>query len=500
MIRPTALSIRFCVWLCLGACVVFSSAPARAQDSAEKRALAYKYAQQASDALDAGDYPKSEELLRRQLALQPHNFVVYYNLACCRALQDDPKGAGELLRQAVDHGFSARRHMERDPQLANVRDDPNYVWIRDNWPAILRTQAQTNLADARTLFSKGYTESRDERLKVIYLSAFNPTSFEAAKGEMTRIAEWADARLFPGLFDAEAGRDDAWVVVVLPSKADFTKWATLTYGSDAVQGMSMIAGSYQHDEKRLVAMDLGATLRHEFLHLLHWRHLTRAGVAHPIWVLEGLGALVEDYDLGADGKIIPAPSWRTNTAKRIEKIGKLMPIETLSRLNHATFSGQRPLANYAQARAFFLYLSSRDKLADWYADYTSNYRDDPTGVAATERVLGKPVAEINQDFRAFVRALPAVAEEIKPGMASLGFEVDTGTGEGPVITSLPRGRNGAPAPLRLGDVLTAIDDKPVRDIAELVRVLSQYKPGDTVRAAYRRGKLHGEATVLLEKR
>jgi hypothetical protein len=473
---------------------------ARAQENQEQRLLASRYADQAAEALNAGAWAKAEELLRRQLVLQPGNFVVLYNLACTRALQDDPKGAADLLVQAVEHGFSDLRYMDRDPQLKAARDEPAYKAIRANWPEVLRRQCENNLADARTLFKKGYDESRDQRLRVAYLSAFNPKSFESAKAELSRIADWANTHLFTTLLDQTQAAQDAWVVVVLPSKPDFTRWATMSYGSGAVQGTSMIAGAYEHDRKRLVAMDLGATMRHEFLHALHWRHATRLGQMHPVWILEGLGTLVEDYDLDQAGRLVPATSWRTNTVKRIEKLGKLTPIETLAAMKTAQFSSQRPLANYAQARAVFLYLSQKDQLAPWYAYYTTHYLEDPKGVKALEAVLGKPIEEINKDFRAWVRALPAVPEEIKPGMASLGVEVDAGNGEGPVIASIPRLPGGGVSPLKLGDVLTAIDDKPVRDIAELVRVLSGYKPGDRVEVAYRRGKLLGEAPVVLVKR
>lgn len=470
---------------------------ASAQQDQERRLLANKLAQQAADAFEINDYPKAEQALRRQLVLQPGNFVVMYNLGCALAMQGESEQAADFIVRAVEHGFTDLAHVERDPQLASVRDEPAIRGLRDRWPEVLIAQAENNLKDAQRTFAKGYEVTRDEHLKVIYLSSFNPKSFEAVRAELARIAEWSQASLFPDLFDPGASRDDAWVVVVLPGKSDFASWARASFGNDAVQGNSMIAGSYMHDQKRLVAMDLGATLRHEFLHALHWRVSTRRGQAHPLWILEGLGTLVEDYDLTAEGALAPAVSWRTNTAKRIEKINKLIPLARLSSMTHAQFAGQRPLANYAQSRAFFLYLQQRGVLRDWFTEYQGSFREDRSGLASLERILRRSHAEIDADFKAWVRLLPAVPEEIKPGMASLGVEVDAGSGEGPVIAAPPRRADGSRIDLRLGDIIQAIDERPTRDLAELVRVLSGYEPGAEVTVSYRRGSLMREAAVTL---
>jgi S1-C subfamily serine protease len=51
--------------------------------------------------------------------------------------------------------------------------------------------------------------------------------------------------------------------------------------------------------------------------------------------------------------------------------------------------------------------------------------------------------------------------------------------------------------LKTGDVITAIDKKPTRDIADLVRVLSEYKPDDEVSVSYLRKGAPGEARIKL---
>src|SRR5262249_10254315 len=155
--------------------------------------------------------------------------------------------------------------------------------ILNNWDAILEARREANVKGTEELFKKGYTSTRDERLKLVYRSAFDTRSTELALTEMGKLANWGNENLLPGLLDKGQMEHDAWVVVVLPNRQDFTKWVTSVYGSDAVGSISMIAGAYEHDQKRLVSMDLGATLRHEFFHVLHWRDMTRRGQVQPIW-------------------------------------------------------------------------------------------------------------------------------------------------------------------------------------------------------------------------
>lgn len=182
-------------------------------------------------------------------------------------------------------------------------------------------------------------------------------------------------------------------------------------------------------------------------------------------------------------------------AKRILRINSLLPIETIATMPQLRFSGSRPLAHYAQARAIFLFLHQSGRLKDWYAHYTANFEADPSGVASLEAVFGTPIKDINAQYRSWLKALPEVPEQIARGMASLGIEVDAGTGDGPVVAVVPRGVR--PGDLRMGDVIQSIDGRPTRDLAELVRVLGTCTPGQEVEVAYRRGQLHRTTSVTL---
>jgi hypothetical protein len=409
--------------------------------------------------------------------------------------------------------------MEADPMLAPVRALPEYKDMIERWDAVLDAHREAGLTLAKGLFPDAKQAVSDERLRLNYINAFHEDSFRAAREEITRLADWADANVFPGILDPKAMTDDAWVVVVLPSQKDFKRWAVSMFGPDILQGFSTVGGAYTHDTRRLVAQDLGPTLRHEFLHVLHWRSMVRLNQRHPIWIQEGICSLVEDYDM-IDAKLSPSTSWRTNTVQRMRSAGVLLPIRTLAQRTNQQFQGQHRMGLYAQSRGVFFYLWQKGKLRDWYARYTTEYAEDPSGVLSLERSVGMKAEDFDKEFKAWAAGLTLVPEEMRNGMATLGVEVDTGTGEGPVVLSFqkkaptpvrvnggntppgtaanpPSGQPRKPDRLEPGDIITAIDGQPVRDLPELLRRMGTLRPGQVVPLSVRRVKLLKTIEVTL---
>jgi hypothetical protein len=482
---------------------------AQRQKEREKKLIAIQ--EDIGKAISAGDYAEAERLLQSELRLDPKNFVIHYNIACMRSLQGDGEGACDPMKHAIETGFIDLKRLRTDPDLVAFRKTEFYSTLVEGWPRVLAAHLEANLKQAARIFdgkTGPYTTTRDEKLRIGIMSGMDPVSTEQAHADISRLFDWGVLNLFPDLTDAEKSVNDAWAVVVLPTSRDFRKWAVATYGLDAVTGTSGIGGHYDHDQKRLVAMDLGATLRHEFFHVLHWRSATRLGQMHPIWIQEGLCSLVEDYELGPGGapeSLKPVPSWRSNIVKRLAAGGKLPTIRQLASMRHDHFIGSNPLSNYGQARTFFLYLLMQGKLKEWYEHYTTHYRADPTGVKSIEAVLGKPSTEVDKDYRAWLKTIPEVAEQNKPGEVGIGADVEMGDGDGPVIVAIPRDERGHPNPARhaglhVNDVITAIDGQPTRDLNELVRVLGTHKAGDEIELGYRRGKTHATARIVLEPR
>ena len=511
----------------------------------ERRARSAALTGEALRAFGVGDFRQAERVLTRQLAIDPENFVVHYNLACAHAALGEPDAANADLRRAVELGFANRGHLERDPYLAPIRETDSFRLLLEHWGRIIDTQRRIRFEQTERWIRGRRVVRADDALRIDVISAHDEHETDQAMAEIQKVAVWS-AGLLPVGEDKRVA-EAPFVVLALPDQRDFLKWAFWTYGERARRAFAGIGGSYEHDEKRLVAQDLGPTLRHEFFHVLHWRDMDRLGQTHPIWIQEGLASLVEDMDparilarqavrsgdgsvpKGADPKLIPdhdmgdstahpmdsgidppgdgwspVPSWRTNIVKRLARSGPLPDFETFMGRGHADFSTRRPLAAYAHARTIFLYLQSRGVLADWYARYTGDpdvgFAADASGIAAMEAVLDAELPEIESAYRAWVvNDLPMVPETGTDLVGVLGVDIEQGDESGATVTKVPRDARRRTGLRRL-DVITAIDGRPVRDMKELVRVLSAYGPGETVRVDYRRVKLRGSSEVELVRR
>jgi hypothetical protein len=486
-------------------------------------------------AFDAKEWDKAEQILRRAIAQTKDGWVPRYNLALLYGSLDRDEEAGAELLQAIDAGFFDLRRIRRERSFVGALKAPAIAERTSRWPSVLKEQSERTLAALqRTLGPKGDV-TRSSRLKLLFLSYADARSTQRAKDELGQLTEWANIHAFPGLLDPQESALDPVTVVAVPTYDAFKKWIRERWHTEhgtaservvkdpakeglrdtkpARRGVSttvteQVGGLYDAERVRLVSSDLGSSLRHEFFHALHWRMQTRLGQDHPIWIKEGLASLVEDMD-EVGGSLAPVPSWRTNIAKRLLQAGALPDIKDMLPLTPQVFSTQRPLAKYAHARSLFLYLWELDKLTTFWEIYTQDadvgYTADLSGAKALEKVTGRTMKLLEVDFRAWLRELPSVAEEIEPGMASLGVSVESGQ-DGVLVTEVRAevspNRSRAPrttiqvlAPLQTGDVILAIDNRTVRDVAELIRILSGYSPGDRVRVLYRR--LGDERDILV---
>jgi hypothetical protein len=508
---------------------------------AERDARSGELTSRAVRAFGEGEFEQAEAILLEQVGIDPDNFVVHYNLACARAVLGEPDAANRSLRRAVELGFANRGHLERDPYLAPLRETDAFRMLLDRWDGVLDLQRKVRMAQTRTWVTGRTIEVADENLRLDIVSAHDEPETQAAVREIRKVTDWART-LMPVDEDAP---EAPYVVVALPAKRDFLRWAFWTYGERARRAFAGIGGSYEHDEKRLVAQDLGGTLRHEFFHVLHWRDMDRLGQIHPIWIQEGLAALAEDMDpahlvgsrrsaapstpRGVDpnrlprvegsptvpsanapvrtpaaGEWVPVPSWRSNIVKRLARSGPLPDFTEFTAQDHQTFSTDRPLAAYAHARTIFLFLQDRGVLGDWYRRYTRDpevgYEVDRSGLAAMEAVFGIGLPEIEAAYREWIReAVPMVAETGTDLDGVLGVDIQQEEMQGPMVTRVTREAR-ARTGLRRLDIITAIDGRPVHDMKELIRVLSAYDAGETVRVDYRRVRLRESTDVRLIER
>lgn len=443
----------------------------------------------------AKKYDEAEPLCREIIKLDEYDFTAHYNLAACLSMQLKLEEAEVSLVAAVERGFVELDVMARDKNLAPLRSSKAFKALMAKWPEVQERVIEQKLDRTRLTLSdrgKGYTIQKDAAGHLAFLSAFPESSFKAALAEIKRMDRfWETCVLEEGqtAHSADPRRPDPWIMVLLPTSRDYKLWAAQKFGS------IQIGGIYDHDQKQLVTQDIGPILRHEYMHALHWRHMMRTGFIQPTWVQEGLCSLVEDIQESPDGTMKAIPSWRTNMVRKMAENNALPKWDRLFALNPDQFLEQRGLANYAVARSIFLFLSDRGKLREWYAAYNKLNHDDPNGIKALEQVLAKPIAEIEKDWRRWARQLPEVPDANMNIKAVLPFNTEN-AGDGVRIIDMPV-QDGVRAGLRVNDIITAIDDKPVREMNEYARVLSTYRVDDVVKVAYRRGRIIGEARVKL---
>lgn len=458
---------------------VCAANPPAAIDPADPPEQARSIRLRAESALKSKDFPAAAAAWRALIELNPADPYHRYNLACALTRAGDTAAAEKALEDAFAHGFIELFHMQRDPDLAGLRPTRTFTLLIKGWRDILDARGTADLASLKERFTPGpppdgYTFATDNELRLHYASAFRPASFDDARDQITRVHAWATRELFPPppADDAKA-RPDAWVSVVLPTPKDFFR---LVF-SDGV------GGYFDRDRKRLVTQDLGPGLRHEFLHVLHWRHADRLGQRHPLWIMEGLACLLEDVEMPgapASGAFTIKPSWRTNIARRLARNGGLMPLERFTSLPDEKFMSERPRANYAQARALCMFLNERGKLALWFRAYTEDHAQDPTGRRALEAAFDLPLKRIESEFRAWAAKIEEVAEQSKPARFGLGASVKGGVGDGVVVSnvvSTSRLSRGVSNPLRNRDVILALNDLPVRTMDDYVRILGELQEG-----------------------
>ncbi|MEQ8850488.1 MAG: hypothetical protein RIB32_01750 [Phycisphaerales bacterium] len=471
--------------------------PETLEDRAERQRLASIASAAAAQAFADRDYRAAKRHLEDQIRHAPQSFVAHYNMACALSKLDDLDAAEDHLSQAIGYGFSDLHQLRRDDYLAPLRDRELYNDLLRGWPLVLDARKEANITRDEQLVPRKRERRTLDPLRLEIISAHDPTATSAAVGELEALGEWLHQNVFPTITEEPWHSHHPWVNVVLPDPDAFNDWQIVTFGPESGAGFSTIGGAYDHDRKRLVSKDLGATLRHEFVHVLHWRDMSRTGQRHAMWVQEGIAALVEDYDVSDAGFITPVPSWRTNMVKRLLDARRLQTLEQLAGTELDRFSASKPLAKYAHARAVFLFLNDHGAIPSFFREYEATYRDDPTGLTALRRALAvESQDQLEDQFRAWVAALPDVPETGDDLTATLGVEIEEGTGDGPKVVRLPSGARERTG-LRLGSVITAIDARPTRDMHELIRILGDYAPGDTVTLHHRRGRIHKTSDVRL---
>jgi len=448
--------------------------------------LKLKLTTQLAEAAAAKDLPAAAAALRDLVKLQPGQWVPRFNLAAVLARMGPAErdAAAEALADAFSCGFDDFSRLRADAALAGVLEHDRISPIVAEPQKLLAALRDARLAGLRKLYGPKYTYSTSDALRIGIASSVPEQSLAFARAQMELVRTWWEGTVLPegaSAVTADGTLPDPWVMVVIPTRRDFDRWAAEVAGARA----GTLAGLYDHDRRELVTQDTGSTLRHEFAHVLHWRQMMRLRQVHPVWVQEGLCSLVEDVVVDKEsGEVRPVTSWRTNTVRRMADIGNLPKFAALFAMRPEKFTGERTLANYAMGRAVFLYLAEQGKLRQWYAAYTEGFEAEPTGSAALVAVLGKPIDQIEKDFRVWARNLPEAPDANSGPRRTIGVELEQAAdGLAVGMMSLNEMKTGG---LRPGDVVQEVAGVAVRDWHDLARAIGKKHLGETVEVKVRR--------------
>ncbi|MFI4882370.1 MAG: TPR end-of-group domain-containing protein, partial [Phycisphaerales bacterium JB064] len=484
--RPLFL---LCVLVLSAACV--AQEPIRLSD-AQLQTEAYALATD-------GDFEAALPLFQEMARRDPESFVPQYNIASALSQLGRADEALDALDRALQLGFDDLAHLRHDPDLHPIRETERFQNILETWPQRMEGLAEARFDALVKRFGGGYHTEEDAFLRLRFAVGLPEQSFAMARAELDMTSRWAVAELFGNLVEADEA-SVPWVSVAVPTDADFARWASMRHGEAARGATRQIAGTYDHDRKELVCKDLGATLRHEVFHAMHYRSQSLEGQRHASWIMEGLASLVEDFDPQPDGTPAYAPSWRTNLVKKAHDGNGLKTLQQLAETPDHLFVGSSQLLHYGHARAIMLYLVAADKLGAFYENYVDTWERDRTGVQALERTFAAEIDQIDVSFGRWLERLPVAPEQHHPPMATLGIDVDGERGEGLAVLRTVRGSPGQRAGVRQRDVLVAINGQGTRDLNELYRVVGRYVPGDTVILSVRRGRQMLELPARLGSR
>lgn len=130
MTRPPVL-LRSLIFL-IGLVGFFPFSPVRAQeDAAERRAAIDGMYPVMLQALEAKNFGRARNICDQAIIWEPQNPVHHYNLACIEAQAGGdrlPRAIG-ALELAVALGFNDSMHLQNDPDLAPLHDDPKFAEI-----------------------------------------------------------------------------------------------------------------------------------------------------------------------------------------------------------------------------------------------------------------------------------------------------------------------------------------------------------------------------------
>ena len=448
--------------------------------------------------IGAGRHSEALALIDLYLIEHPQDGQVLFEGARAACGASDTRRAATYAIRALRAGWCDDKAIDEDPALGSLR-------THDSWDQVLAVRAQLRSDAARrrdgasneqlaehdatiALHSlrewmdrfpqSNYQTVRNEQLRITIASSIDRTGIDQT---LTMVAALSQA-LRTSLFGAI---QPDWILLVIATPTD-----AATYLRDPDHG-----GLYDHEARRLIARETGATLRHEYTHVLHYGDMQRRQQHHPIWLQEGLATLFEDWQLDADGSPVICSNLRSNQMLDCVRADETMPWIDFFSLDSATFMAAQS-RHYAQARSILQFVTAHKKLGEWYRLYTTGYSTDSTGRRSLELIFDAPIGRIESMWKAWVLANGRRDTTIGDGDGVMGVGI-SGVSDGVRIDSLSPGGPAARARIAVGDVLVEVGGHEVRSVADFVLATATRRAGENLQVRFRRGAVYSIVGVTL---
>ena len=456
-----------------------ASRPTTQQAHADRQKLML-LTRQSIELIKASKLDEAENVLLEAIALHPSHHVNLYNMACVKALKGRSEAALDYLERAAVEGFTDFVHIEKDPDLKGLRPLSRYREFLGRADEFKKLAAERMIRWLKGEFGEGYLYEIDTQSKLIFATNTDAATLAILKQTLVRQAksQWED------LF---AGRNEQYIAIALPSAKDFR----------TIVRNPGVGGFYNHDNRILIAKNLGQVMTHEFTHALHNADTDALGQDHPIWIAEGIASM---YEAGrwTGGKLVPSDNFRLPYIQQAARRNRLIPLAKLLTMDQKAFVGNATNA-YGQAGSLMLYLHEKGMLRRFYDTYKAGFEKDQTGKAALEQVTGQKLPEIEKAWKAWMlsrKGPPTHTGESGPILGIRFTEANDGLKVESVIAKGPAGRAG----IKAGDIVVGVDEMDVRDTFSLIPLLSTKQVGDEVTVKLRRGQEYMEVGVTLAAR
>ncbi len=320
----------------------------------------------------------------------------------------------------------------------------------------------------------GYSRIADKERQLYYVSALDAEHLAMTTGLLGKFSDAFNKTL-------RAQRPQWRIIILLPTVEDYRRLAPT----------KDVVGFYRPSNRTLISIDRGRVLIHEFTHALHHADAAAAHQQHPVWIWEGLGSLFAASIIGPSG-LQPQVDLRLLPLQSAIRSDKTIPLARLLTLKPDAFIRQSELC-YSEARYLLLYLHRQGRLSKWYETYKAGFRNDSTGKDALEKILGKRLERIEEEWKDWVKRLRLPWGERRAGRARLGLKLQD-TKNGVKVAGFVEGSAAERAGrIRKGDILLKLNGYKIANTAHAIGAIHSAGAMQTVTIELKR---HGRRLTV----